>query len=309
VAVESTNTDGRKLWVAAKGLVVPQNANPSIFGRIWDRWLGDAVFALSSAGISFLGAILGFQRTGYVGWIIAGIAACALLIAAVPVIRHIRDTARQSELDNQIERVVEAKAREFYAFNSVVTPSIRRIAKLAASKTNGIDETKEYSTILTTVLESAARLTGGDGEVRAVFFRKADGNRNRKLEQADYAGSREPSGRVFTDSGRDPAGRAAWNALDRGKVRTWSNLDVNTPDGWADAVRRKPQSRPYKTFSMAPVQGPDRVVYGMLNVVALKPDSFDDLDEERLAALAAILGAAVHLVTARQAHVSHDVGR
>src|SRR5690606_38167510 len=124
--------------------------------------------------------------------------------------------------------------------NSVITPCITRIAKLATSETNGVDETKEFSAILTTILESATRLTGGDSDVRAVFFRKADGNGNRKLEQADYAGSRVPSGRVFKDNSRDPAGRAAWKALTRGKVRTWPDLDASAPEGWADAVRRKP---------------------------------------------------------------------
>ena len=71
---------------------------------------------------------------------------------------------------------------------------------------------------------------------------------------------------------------------------------MRAPSGW----NPDSQSRPYRTFMMAPVLGPDRQIYGMLNVDALEPDSFGRMDEERLATFAALLGAAAHIVTGEQ---------
>lgn len=255
---------------------------------------------LCSAGAALLGAAAGRAT----GWGRHGLIAGTVLSVVVAAWVKIAQTRREKAVkeaktleDARLSALAqEQHARDLTTFGSVIKPGIEQLALLASSRRKSKEQAQHYAAIRNRMVDAAATLSGGQEQVRAVFFSREDRDGVRTLVRSEYSGAREPSGRVFRDSEDDLAGLEAWKALEVGKVVTWSNVEVDFPTGFMPDTR----SRPYLTFTMAPVLGPEQQIYGMLNVDALEADSLGRLDEERLAALAALLGAAVHLVAGEE---------
>lgn len=269
-------------------------------GRTWDRWLGDATLLLGTASAAILGPWASRETGTARLWLWAGAVFSAVVAAWVKIAQTRREKAVKAERDQHDRATAEADlkshARDLTAFGSAIKPGIEHLARLASSRKNSTARAVEYSAIRNRVVDAASTMTGGPEQTRAVFFRRDEAQGVPTLVPGEYSGAREPSGRTFRDDPSDPAGVEAWAALRIGKVVTWPDVTVRAPSGW----NSDSQSRPYRTFMMAPVLGPDRQIYGMLNVDALEPDSFGRMDEERLATFAALLGAAAHIVTGEQ---------
>lgn len=266
-------------------------------GRVWDRWLGDSTLLAFTAAAAVLGPWASRESTAARYWLWAGAVVSVLIVACVKIAQTRREKAvRASREDAERQTRDDAlalHARDLTTFGSAIKPSIEHLARLAGSRKNGKLRQAEYAAILTRIVDAASTLTGGSEQIRAVFFRRDDAASVPTLVSTEYSGARQPSGRTFRDDPADPAGQEAWDALRAGNVVTWPDVTKEAPRGWDVST----QSRPYRTFTMAPVLGPDRQVYGMLNVDALEPDSLERLDEERLATFAALLGAAAHIVS------------
>lgn len=269
-------------------------------GRAWDRWLGDATLLLGTASAAVLGPWASRETGATRTWLWAGAVLSAVVAAWVKIAQSRREKTVKAQREQRDSEAADAElvshARDLTAFGSAIKPGIEHLARLASSRKNSRARAEEYAAIRNRVVDAASTMTGGTEQTRAVFFRRDDVNGLPTLVPGEYSGAREPSGRTFRDDPSDPAGQEAWAALRTGKVVTWADVTRHAPRGWvADS-----QSRAYRTFMMAPVLGPDRQIYGMLNVDALEPDSFGRMDEERVATFAALLGAAAHIVTGEQ---------
>lgn len=252
------------------------------------------VLLLLTFATAYLGQWAGRESGNMRVWLGVGCALSAGGAAWVKVAQTRRErtveAARAEAEEAKSKSVLALSARDVTAFGSALKPGIEELAKLASAEKGSPESAEVYAAIRNKMVDAASTLTGGDG-VRAMFFRRADVAGVPTLVRSEYSGAMELSGRVFRDHSDDPAGKAVWAALGVGKVVRWPDVSEKAPPGWDVTT----QSRPYRTLMMAPVLGPDQQIHGMLSVDALEPNTFTLLDEKRIAAFAALLGAAAHV--------------
>lgn len=207
-------------------------------------------------------------------WLILG---GVVATVAVPLITWGHDYAEQQEN----ARLDEVEVEAFAVLQGYLSPALVFLSKMAMA-TDESSAGQELARLQSTISNAARNICGPqDSSVRCVIFEA----KNQTMSQVAWIGSTAGSRREFVNRKTDGAGPAAWKAAETGEPVLWADLTLDAPHGFAHG------ERPYATFITCGVVGPNREVYGMLNVDALAAGVFTEFDRRIVGLLAKVLAS------------------